>query len=116
MARWQQSQAGFTIVEVMVAATVLTVGVLGTVSMVDAASQTTSTNSQRTTGAAVARDVAEAVRGVPYVALTDGTLRAKVETHAGLADSSPASGWQVSRTNVDYTVAVTTCSVDDPKD
>ena len=100
----------------MVAATVLLVGVLGTVSMVDAANDTTTGNDRRASAGAVSRDIVEAVRGVPYTALSDGTLQTKAQAQAGLADSSAASGWQVTRSNVEYTVALSTCAVDDPKD
>src|SRR4029077_10273446 len=34
----------------------------------------------------------------------------------GLADASPAAGWQLIRLGTTYTVTVSECSIDDPKD
>jgi Tfp pilus assembly protein PilV len=114
--RLRRAEAGFSLVEVMVAATVLVIGVLGTVSMVDAASNTTSKNNRREIATATARDVVEAVRGLPYASIMNGTAQAEVQAQAGLADGDPASGWQIKRSNVQFTVALEACALDDAND
>jgi Tfp pilus assembly protein PilV len=116
IARLRHAEAGFTLVEVMVAATVLVVGVLGTVSMVDAANQDTSKNHRREIATATARDVIEATRGLPYTSLINGTTQADVQAKPGLADGDAVSGWQITRSNVQFTVTLQTCALDDAND
>src|SRR5215204_3693821 len=109
--RVRHTEAGFSLVEVMVAATLLVVGVLGTVSMVDASSDTTTSNNRREVGVATAREVVEAARAVPYASLLDGGAEAQIKTQAGLSDADAAAGWQVKRGNATFTVDVTTCTI-----
>jgi type II secretory pathway pseudopilin PulG len=112
----QRSETGFTLVEVMVAIAVLMVGVLGTVSMVDAANQTTSANNQRETATSLAREIVESVRTVPYPTIAGGGLAAAVQGQSGLADDDAAGGWQIERRGTTFTIAVTACAFDDPRD
>lgn len=114
--RLRHTQAGFSLVEVMVAATVLMVGVLGTVSMVDASSDATTSNNRREVGVATARDIVEAARAVPYATVLEGGAEAQIKSQAGLSDADGATGWQVKRGGVTFTIALTTCTIDDPGD
>jgi Tfp pilus assembly protein PilV len=108
---------GFTIIEVMVAAVVLLVGVMGVLSIVIQADGVSSSNRAREQGVAIQREVVEAARAIPYDQLSQNTIVSKVQAQPGLADStSGSSGWTVSRRNVTYTIAVGTCSVDDSND
>src|SRR5215218_9200226 len=100
------SERGFTLVEVMVAIVVLSVGVLGTVSMVDAANQMTSANGARGTATSLARDVVESAHNVPYPTISSGGLAAAVQNQAGLADADAASGWQIKRRGTTFTVSL----------
>jgi Tfp pilus assembly protein PilV len=112
-----RGEAGFTIIEVMVAAAVLLVGVLGVMLMLDTAQRTTTTNKAREQGVALQRELLEAARSVPYADLVAGSVAARVSVMPGLGDDNPgAAGWQLRRRGIEYTVSLGTCSVDDPAD
>lgn len=109
--------SGFTLVEVMVAILLLSIGVLATVSLADNANRSTNTTKAREGATNVARDVLEGVHAVPYSSLTQSLATGRVQAINGLADGDAAkAGWQIVRRNTSYTVALTVCSVDDPAD
>lgn len=112
-----RTQQGFTLIEVMVAITVLLVGVLGTVTMIDGANALTSRTKVREGGTAVARSVLEIARGIPYKDLTATELMAVMQTRPGLLDAQPGvSGHQIDNRGFLYTFTPVVCSMDDPKD
>ena len=105
------------LIEVMVAIIVLMVGVLGSVTLVDAANKTTSTTRARESATNLARSILEATRSQPYTSLVQSTVASAVQTEPGLADSDAGTaGWQIVRRNITFTVDLTVCSVDDPAD
>jgi type II secretory pathway pseudopilin PulG len=107
---------GFTIIEVMVAAFVMLVGVLGTMTLIDSAISVGSTSRSREAATNLTREVIEAAREVDYDALLTGTAATRLQALDGLADADPAVGWQVKRRGVTYTMTVQSCIYDDPKD
>jgi Tfp pilus assembly protein PilV len=108
---------GFTIIEVLVAAVVLLIGVMGVLSIVIQADSVSTSNRAREQGVALQREVVEVARGIPYDQLSQNTIVSKIQAQPGLADStSGASGWTVVRRNITYTISVGTCSVDDTND
>jgi prepilin-type N-terminal cleavage/methylation domain-containing protein len=112
-----RSQDGFTLIEVMVAISVLLIGVLGTVTMVDGASKATSRTKAREGGTALARTVLEVARGVPFENLTSERVVDEIALRSGLADSDAVTpGHQITSRGFTYTVLPTVCSMDDPKD
>jgi Tfp pilus assembly protein PilV len=111
-ARPPAHEGGFTLVEVVVAISLLMIGVLATVTMVDQANSTTNSTKAREAGTGLAREVLEAARAIPYPELAKDTVTAKLQAQAGLADALPASGWQIQRRGFDYTVNVDVCLVD----
>jgi prepilin-type N-terminal cleavage/methylation domain-containing protein len=111
------SQSGFTLVEVMVAITLLLVGVLGTMTLIDGANAVTSQTKAREGATALARSVLEISRGVQYRELTGAKILEELETRPGLGDVDPgAAGHQVESRNFVYTVTPEACSMDDAKD
>lgn len=111
------SQRGFTLVEVMVAISVLLIGVLGTVSMIDTGNAMTSRTKAREGATALARSVLEISRGVPYRELTSARILEELDGRAGLADARPGSaGHQVDSVGFTYTVTPEVCLTDDPID
>lgn len=111
------SQEGFTLVEAMVALSLLLVGVLGTVAMVDTASSVTTRTKAREGATALARSVLEIARGVKYRDLTGAKVLEELEARPGLGDvDTGTAGHQVSSRNFTYTVSVDVCSMDDAKD
>lgn len=109
-------EAGFTLVEVTVALAILLVGVLGTVSLVDGAGQATSDNRAREGATNLSREILEVVRSVRYSELTESGIRGALGGRASLADSSTAAGYTIGRRGTTYTITVSACSTDDPKD
>src|SRR4051794_35665443 len=60
----ERREAGFTLVELMVAILVLLVGVLGSVALVDGANRSSASNRAREGGTNLARDVVETMRNI----------------------------------------------------
>jgi prepilin-type N-terminal cleavage/methylation domain-containing protein len=112
-----RSSTGFTLVEVMVAIFVLLIGVLGTVALSDGAARSTNINKAREEGTNVARDVIEATHTFQYSSITQASINGQLQAQTGLADDDPATaGYQVKRRGFTYTVVVSICTYDDPKD
>jgi prepilin-type N-terminal cleavage/methylation domain-containing protein len=110
------AQRGFTMIELLVATTILAVGILGTVTMVDTSNATTSETKGREGATALSRAVLEIARSVPYADMNAAAIETAVKTHPGLDDASAAAGLQIDSRNFLYTVTTTVCSVDDVKD
>ena len=110
-------QGGFTIIEVMVAAFVLLVGVLGTVALIDTAIGVGSTSRSREAATNLTREIVETSRLVDYDVLLTASAPAALQGKTGLADADAAApGWQIERRGVTYTVTVQACIYDDAKD
>src|SRR3712207_5644631 len=94
---------GFTVVEVMVAALILVVGVCGSVTLVDGANATTLSTRAREGATNLAREVVEDARSVSYADVAPGPLETRRRAKPGL-DASPGSGtWRVTRRGFTYT-------------
>jgi len=107
---------GFTIIEVMVAAFVLLVGVLGTLALIDTAMGVGHTSRNREAATNLGREIIEAARAVDYDLMLTSTGPAQLRTLSGLSDDDAAAGWQIKRRGTTYTVNVEACIYDDPKD
>jgi prepilin-type N-terminal cleavage/methylation domain-containing protein len=110
------SQRGFSLIEVLVAITVLLVGVLGVVALVDGANAVTARTKAREGATNVARSIVEVGRAVPYKDLDEESLLAALQTRPGLADALAQEGHQVQARGFTYSVTVEVCSMDDPRD
>ena len=106
---------GFTIVEMMVAVVVLLVGALGTLAMLDGANKRARGAQDRQNATAVARQVLEAAKGVPYRDVTPGAIESTLREDDALAgiDGDP---WRIERDNTTFTVQVDVCYLDEPSD
>ena len=108
-------QRGFTIIEVLVAALLLVIGVLGTIAMVDSSNAETTLTGGRDGATNLAREVVEGGRSIGYDQLQPASVEAKLQTLPGLASLSGTT-WTVKRRGITYTLSTSLCSVDDPKD
>jgi prepilin-type N-terminal cleavage/methylation domain-containing protein len=109
--------SGFTIIEVMVAALVLLVGLLATLTLVDTANSTTATTKAREQATNLQRELIEAARTIPFDQLTPHGVGARLRSQPGLGDASLTSaGWTIRRRNVTYSISMGSCAVDDPRD
>jgi prepilin-type N-terminal cleavage/methylation domain-containing protein len=99
------SEDGFTLVEVVVAAFILLVGVLGVLTLLNTASQNTYKTKVRDGGLSLAREVIEASRAVPYPDLSQTTVLAQLQAQPGLEDANGGTVWQIQRRGITYTVS-----------
>jgi type IV pilus assembly protein PilV len=107
---------GYTIVEVMVAVVMLVVGVLAMLVMIEGSLASTDRTTSREQATNLARDLLERARQVPYARTT--TTAAPGAIAATLPENPAVSGssFVVRRRNVNYSVTVSACSIDDPSD
>jgi prepilin-type N-terminal cleavage/methylation domain-containing protein len=111
----RRGERGFTLIEVMIAATVLVVGMLSTFKLIDSANTTTSLNGARVGAMGLAREIVEYARGTDYDKLTPTTLENALRQRPSLAGNS-GEPWVVRRRGVSYTITPSVCTFDDPKD
>jgi len=107
-------EAGYTLVELMVAAIVLVVGMMGAFMLLNGANRTTVTNNARMGGTNLAREILEDARSVDYDKLTDVDMNGALEAKMGVTGNP--SPWTVQRRGIKYTVTTDVCTFDDPKD
>jgi prepilin-type N-terminal cleavage/methylation domain-containing protein len=112
-----RDQAGFTLIEVMVAAVVTMVGFLAVASAFDMAKRTTVKTGARDTATSLARELVEAARGIPYAEISDANVLGRIAVaDPSLADDQPGLPYTVTRRNVVYTITAETCIMDDARD
>jgi prepilin-type N-terminal cleavage/methylation domain-containing protein len=128
-----EEQDGFTLIEVLVAAMVLVVGLLALLGMLDVASKATQTNRVRQEATNVGREVVEDVEALSYTQLATPTsiataLLPQLKCQAGVPTCSASlSGSTITVTRsaktggggssgYAFNVTFTTCSLDDPSD
>ncbi|MEA2388652.1 MAG: hypothetical protein QOG41_1425 [Thermoleophilaceae bacterium] len=117
-----RADAGLTLAETLVAATLLIIGSLGTFALVDTANSTTSQARAREGATNLGREVLEDARSTAYANVgPPGWLQPKLQSLSGGTGTvtSPSTYSQqttVTRRGIAYTVVVTPCSVDDSRD
>lgn len=111
-------EAGFTIVEVLVAAVLVAVGVLGAAQLVSVATGQSSRTNGRNGATNIARRVVEVARGTPARTLDSATIMATLQAAAtDIPDISSAdSVWTTRRQGFTYTITPSVCTRDDPGD
>ena len=105
---------GFTIIEVLVAALILLLGIGGTFMMLDGANATLSNNNARIGASNLARELTEYSRAADYDKLTPALIGPALQANATIGGTG--NPFTVSRRGVDYVVEVDACIFDDPKD
>jgi type II secretory pathway pseudopilin PulG len=110
------SDAGFTLIEVLIGAVVLIVGIATLFGLLDASVKASYQTRAREGATNLARQILEDARTIPYAQINPTSITEQLQAMNGLADSSEAPGWQISRRGITYTVTVSECSIDDPKD
>ncbi len=111
-----RSEAGFTIIETLVAAVVLVVGVMSLFSLLDDSVKAITATRTREGATNLARSIIEDAHTISYAQLAPTAIESQLQAMPGLADASQKSGWQIVHNGVTYTVTAAECSIDDPKD
>ena len=129
--RLAQQEGGFTIVEVIVATVVIVVGLFAAFLALDVALHSSSDVRERELGVALARQVTEDARSIPYSQLSSSTITSTLQSYPGLSNAStsgsswtivrgcaslPASGSCSAGTGYTYTISPTLTDINDPKD
>jgi prepilin-type N-terminal cleavage/methylation domain-containing protein len=114
MRRAHADQSGYTLIELLVAAFVLVVGMAGAFALLNGANSTTVTNNARMGATNLARELLEDARSVDYEALTPTEIAGVLQAKMGVTGSP--SPWIVARRGIKFTVTVDVCTFDDPKD
>lgn len=136
-------ERGFTLIEVLVAATLLIMGVFATLALIDQGTQTTAVNKQRDVANAVAQEMIERAAGGRYTSAINDLTDVRPATPAALgpadrmrlamdpdgdqdstavSPATPTSGlplttpqsWSLRRKNTTYTVSYRACTASDP--
>ncbi|HEX4805035.1 MAG TPA: hypothetical protein VFU94_03960, partial [Conexibacter sp.] len=114
-------QSGFTVVEVLVAAVVLVVGLGATLQMLVTADHAISTTRLRQQETSLAREVLEDARGLGFTQLTSSAIASALQSVVPQATVSGANlvvtrSVASSGTPTSFTIAFNACSLDDPSD
>jgi type II secretory pathway pseudopilin PulG len=107
-----RDSSGFTLVEVLVAATILVAGALVAFSLIDGANKSISLNSARIGGTNLARELIEDARGTDYDNLQPSLVVPALQARAG----GGGTPWTLQRRGVTYSIETSVCTFDDPKD
>ncbi len=108
---------GFTLVEVLMAAVILIVGITALFGLLDSSVKASFQTRAREGATSLARQILEDAHTIPYAQLSPSSITGQLQEMHGLADaSSSTSGWQVVQRGITYTVTASECSIDDPKD
>jgi type II secretory pathway pseudopilin PulG len=110
------SEAGFTLIEALMASVILIVGLIGLLGLLDVSVKASAATRAREGATSLAREIIEDARTIPYAQLIPTSIESQLQAMNGLADGSSASGWQIARRGFTYTVTVKECAIDDPKD
>jgi len=113
--RLAQSE-GFTIVEALVAALILTFGLLTTFMMLDASTHASADVRAREGAVTLARQITEDVHSIPYSQISSSTLVGTLQGMPGLASSTSGSTWTIVRNGVTYTITTSVTPISDSKD
>jgi type II secretory pathway pseudopilin PulG len=111
-----RDSAGFSLVEVMIAALILIVGAGAAFSLIDGANRAVTSNSARVGATNLGRELTEYARTTDYDLLQPGQLVAALRNHSSITGTLSGSAWTIERRGVTYTVEPSVCTFDDPKD
>jgi prepilin-type N-terminal cleavage/methylation domain-containing protein len=113
-ARNLNDERGYTLVELLVAAIVLVVGMAGAFTLLNGANRASVTNNARMGANNLARELLEDARSVDYDQLTPSGIMPVLQAKAGVTGNP--TPWVVARRGIKFTVTTNVCTFDDPKD
>jgi prepilin-type N-terminal cleavage/methylation domain-containing protein len=111
-----RAQDGFTLIEVLIAAVVLVVGLTVLFGLLDSSVKATAATRTREGATSLAREILEDARTLGYSTIAPNSIVGELQAMHGLANTSGGATWQIARRGTTYTIVVTECAIDDPKD
>ena len=93
-------ERGYTLVELLVAAFVLVVGMAGAFALLNGANRSSVTNNARMGATNLAREVLEDARSIDYDLLAPGALTSALQAKVG----GSGTPWKISRRGIEYTL------------
>jgi prepilin-type N-terminal cleavage/methylation domain-containing protein len=112
----ESAEDGFTLAEVMVALTLLLIGVLALLVMIEGSLTSTGRTVAREQATNLARELVERSRQVPYAMTTTNSAAAAIAATLPEHPAVSAGTFSVRRRNITYAVTVSACSIDSPSD
>ena len=112
----RRDENGFTLVEILVAITILLVGVLGVTTMISVSDKTAVVNNARQGATAVVRRALETSRALTFRSIKSSTIAASIQAQSPDLATFQGGTWKVSRDGYVYTLDATVCRVDDDSD
>jgi type II secretory pathway pseudopilin PulG len=107
----------FTLIETLIAAVVLVVGVAAFFNSLNVSTHAEASSRAREGATNLAREILEDARTIPYAQLAPSDIIHELQQLPGLASTGAAPpAWTILRRGVTYTVTVSECAIDDPKD
>lgn len=112
----RRNEDGFTLVEILVAITILLIGVLGVTTMIGVSDKTTVINNSRQGATGVVRRALETSRSLSFRSIKSATLVSSIQTASPDLATTQGGTWKVNRDGYLYTLDATVCRVDDDSD
>ncbi len=109
-------QAGFTLIETLIAAMVLAVGITATFGILNISAKTTVNTRAREGATNLVREILEDAHTIPYAQISPSSIEGELQATTELATTTSGAGWHVKRRGITYTVSVSECAIDDLKD
>jgi prepilin-type N-terminal cleavage/methylation domain-containing protein len=116
------AEDGFTLIEVLVATIVLSIGIVGTLGMINTTTKTSALTHDREGAVSLARQIVEDAHTIPFDQIAPGTAVEKLQALPGLENATPGPTWTIVRgasntqQGATYTVTVHACYIDEPRD
>jgi len=109
-------ERGFTLVEILVAISILLVGLLGVVTMSDVSNRTTVSSNSRLGATTLMRRVIETSRALPFRSIKSATLVTDLQNQSPDLKTVAPGRWEVQRDGYVYELDASACRVDDDSD
>lgn len=109
-------ESGFTLVEILVAISVLLVGLIGVTTMTEVTSRSSVASNSRLGATTLVRRVVETARALPFRNMKSATLAADIQAQSPDLVSVTPGRWEVRRDGYVYQLEATVCRVDDDAD
>jgi Tfp pilus assembly protein PilV len=106
---------GFTLIEALIAAFVLLVGIAAFVNLLNVSVRAEASSRAREGATNLVRQILEDARTIPYAQLAPSNVVHELQQMPGLSSSSE-SAWTIERRGITFTITAKECSIDDPKD